>query len=484
MLTEEVKAEFEVVKAIYPEAKVSEDGSWCDIAIPIELEDPIELKLSSQGSKCADSLTISNLTPLKCHFALPDGYPAENPPTVSITGGKGWINEHIIDRITSELLEIWNMSHEVVLYSYIDKMMTMASLDAFGIVDTTTRSLTVGSKASFETLAAADRHAKKQHFDSEMFQCGICLMEKPGSESVQFESCHHVFCRKCLAGYFKSNIKSGSIDKIHCPDVKCTELFVKKMMSELDEQIDHLTTQDLAKFEKRYFTTPVNHEMLSSIVEDDVLVNRYEDLFKKEHFDRYMRAFPQRVAICPEKTCKTPFLRENDDEKLAICPRCHFAFCVVCLHSWHGNANSCRSVVSTRIPAEDLQLWIDNEDPESLTRKNLAFRYGRRAMELAVEEYQSDQLFEQLVQSNESDIVRCPGCSLPIQRSDGCNKMTCSRCLTMFCNICGTILSKQDPYAHFNDPACDCYGRLFEGMKVSVNGVEERIEGGQLPDIN
>ena len=58
----------------------------------------------------------------------------------------------------------------------------------------------------------------------------------------------------------------------------------------------------------------------------------------------------------------------------------------------------------------------------------------------------------------------CPHCRAPIEKNDGCNKITCWRCETNFCWLCGTKLPKQNPYSHFNVRGGKCYGALFEGV--------------------
>ena len=46
---------------------------------------------------------------------------------------------------------------------------------------------------------------------------------------------------------------------------------------------------------------------------------------------------------------------------------------------------------------------------------------------------------------------RCPGCGVPVEKSEGCNEMTCTRCSTQFCFLCG---------APFIDgvPVCETHG--------------------------
>ena len=50
----------------------------------------------------------------------------------------------------------------------------------------------------------------------------------------------------------------------------------------------------------------------------------------------------------------------------------------------------------------------------------------------------------------EALIRTCPKCKVPVLKEDGCNKVTCSRCRCIHCDVCGKDISK-DAYAHFVD---------------------------------
>ena len=43
-------------------------------------------------------------------------------------------------------------------------------------------------------------------------------------------------------------------------------------------------------------------------------------------------------------------------------------------------------------------------------------------------------------------------------------QITCWRCGTNFCWLCGKRLEKVNPYAHFNINGGDCFGALFHGV--------------------
>lgn len=58
-------------------------------------------------------------------------------------------------------------------------------------------------------------------FKRKYFTCQVCFTDKMGKDCMKFHECEHVFCNECMRGYFESQIKSGDIKKLICPDVKC-----------------------------------------------------------------------------------------------------------------------------------------------------------------------------------------------------------------------------------------------------------------------
>ena len=44
--------------------------------------------------------------------------------------------------------------------------------------------------------------------------------------------------------------------------------------------------------------------------------------------------------------------------------------------------------------------------------------------------------------------------------------MTCTKCRCYFCWLCNELVSRSNPYAHFNKPGSQCYNKLFQGVDV------------------
>ena len=99
---------------------------------------------------------------------------------------------------------------------------------------------------------------------------------------------------------------------------------------------------------------------------------------------------------------------------------------------------------------------------DKFTKDDLIKRYGEKRIHAAIEEYTSMELIEKTSK-------RCPSCRSWMQKLDGCNKMTCARCLCYFCWLCGKSLSKSDPYSHFSNTNSECFEKLFEGLENNQN---------------
>ena len=132
------------------------------------------------------------------------------------------------------------------------------------------------------------------------------------------------------------------------------------------------------------------------------------------------------------------------------CTVCHFKFCFMCNEKPHPFKRcESRKIVSTN--AEELKEGMDAVmDKMEKTRNAISEK--------------KNILY--LMQCSKP----CPGCKMPIQRTDGCCKMHCSSCHVSFCWICLVILPNNDPYAHYQNNT-KCY--LFATDKEIGNIAEE-----------
>lgn len=142
----------------------------------------------------------------------------------------------------------------------------------------------------------------------------------------------------------------------------------------------------------------------------------------------------------------------KDDSNMVQCSRCRFCFCVLCRRAWHG-VSPCKM-----IPSDLKELRETWEELDLGDRHTLEKQYGKERLRQAFQEYDSFQWIE-------SNAKRCPTCSAKIQKTQGCNKMTCTHCHGHFCWLCDAVLSRYEPYKHFRIGGMSaCAGKLFEGL--------------------
>ena len=65
--------------------------------------------------------------------------------------------------------------------------------------------------------------------DPELFECGVCLMDKP-KENCIILSCNHELCDSCITS-IKTTLGNGSKEKIVCPFCRSDITFVTKKIS-------------------------------------------------------------------------------------------------------------------------------------------------------------------------------------------------------------------------------------------------------------
>jgi len=253
-------------------------------------------------------------------------------------------------------------------------------------------------------------------FNESFFDCEVCFITKQGLRCAKIASCDHVYCRECLSVYLKTKVTDGEVTKMECPT--CSTIIQPSLIREL------LSVDDFS---------------------------RYDKLLLQRTLEGMMD-----ITYCPLPSCGCATVQEPDSS-MAQCPRCSFSFCVLCKHSWHG-MGPCKLLPQD---LKDLhEVWGTLDEAEKIT---VGKQYGgRRKLELAFEEYESLKWVDK-------NSKQCPVCTAHIQKTDGCNKMTCTKCMNNFCWLCDTHLPKHNPYSHFKiglNNRSLCVGRLFAGLET------------------
>lgn len=439
-----------------------------EMHIPLEKPDLILVTLlDADKEKLLQQRHIKHLPPLLVKFSLPESYPLEKPPLIEVECKA--IPHEKLRYIQQEADEQWETIRDQVLFNIIDAV--QEKLDS-GLDLLVGPSIECGLNAPlFDEFIAYNNDVIQKKFDETTFTCEICQADLKGVLCTEFPQCGHIFCNKCLRDFYIALIKSGDVEKVHCPDFNCSKEILETREKYL--RLDTITGAnfDFNQFRQKVMTPFVKlslvHKILGYDEEGVKLYQRYTTLFKDHQHVLIAKLFPTRLVSCPRKNCPAMIFREDMTSRLVICRECNYAFCNTCRKSYHSDSIDCSKENDTKqyqgVPIEALETWLE-ASPHSKERNELRYKYGFDLMNKVSQEYKMDKLFNELLADESLGLKKCPTCDLIIQRSDGCNKMRCSSCFTSFCNLCGVYLEHDRPYDHFKDPSSACYGKLFEGM--------------------
>ncbi|KAH3900025.1 related to Translation termination inhibitor protein ITT1 [Saccharomycodes ludwigii] len=319
----------------------------------------------------------------------------------------------------------------------------------------------VSTDKQFNLFVEISQTVEKSDFENKNFDCSICLENKKGEEMIELPcNQQHFLCQRCLKDYYATLIKEGRIAMIRCPECKY-DFANNNINNNLDDDISDFSKYgSYSRLIKQLFTPIIPFEFFHKIL-DQELVSRYKKLFKEQAFNRLSKEYPYTCIHCPR--CNEWCLKEEQlDDQLVRCNNCDFYFCFECLHSWHGSTNACLKKIAP-IKEAILEEYLD-PFTSPMRKYELELKFGKKLLQMESSGYQAEKLLDLEIEKQDSDMKRCPKCSTPIQKIDGCNKMKCAVCAKLFCFLCGDLLDTDDPYSHYREPKSECYSRLFEGM--------------------
>lgn len=153
-----------------------------------------------------------------------------------------------------------------------------------------------------------------------------------------------------------------------------------------------------------------NPDCKEGVITRDVIMCHISALTK----EKYDRLRLQETGDANKKTCpnccfitehKLPerFRRYREKDVMITCNQCQFVWCFHCHAPWHHDT-TCKEFL----------------------RGNKHFKRWRTSKS----------------STGAANCQKCPLCRIPIQRSTGCDHMTCNRCLTEFCYKCGGLYNE------------------------------------------
>src|SRR5271154_3723238 len=109
---------------------------------PTSTEQGDEGKGTSTGQKIrgieqpvdqTDEHNLSHLPPLTLKITLPDAYPAEKPPLISLSTSPPWIPKAVLKSLKADCVRLWEeLGKDLVIYTFIDHL-RQAGESAFGL---------------------------------------------------------------------------------------------------------------------------------------------------------------------------------------------------------------------------------------------------------------------------------------------------------------------------------------------------------------
>lgn len=406
-----------------------------------------------------DVYDLAHLPPLTLEIELPEGYPSEKPPIFNISTNPSWLSASHVSKLTDDGRRLWEeCGKDLVVYTYIDHLQQLAE-SAFNIAESPGEEVQLPRSLKI-ALLDFDIKAKREKFEQETFECGVCLEPKKGANCHRMVLCSHVFCVPCLQDFYNTCITEGDVESVRCLAPDCGNEQNSKFVPEQ------------GKKRKKQDRTLSPSELLQIPLEQET-VQRYVFLKRKKKLEA-----DKTTVYCPRKWCQgaarskrhpkptnpiTDDLDGSDDEtdnamafdpmgdesqlppmadRVAICEDCNYAFCAVCKKGWHGELVRC---------------------------------FPRRAAELSAEEKATEEYLKLYT-------TPCPTCNAPCQKRMGCNHMKCFKCDTHFCYLCSSWLAEDNPYKHFNDLNSKCFNRLWDlegGDGIDPEGAEALH---QIPD--
>ncbi|KAH7907252.1 hypothetical protein BJ138DRAFT_1160570 [Hygrophoropsis aurantiaca] len=444
--------EWQVLESIFPDCCVSSDITQGNVRLEVSIElgytrsiavvDDGSIRPSSSathGSEIRDEL--SSLPPLLLTLRLPHDYPLHAPPEiVSLQVTHSWLPQPRIKTLQEHLSGMWQPG-EGVLYPWVEYIRSGDFLETLGMCDdpSVIRIPHPAPHLLAPLLKAHHTAAQSSTFAQTSYTCAICLAPHKGAACLQLIGCAHVFCRACLADFWGLCIAEGDVARVGCPDPEC----VRDREREQAEGSEGLGAGEVGEEEVRRV-----------LGEEDIV--RWRWLKQKRALER-----DPSMVHCPMEFCQTPVPKppsDGDDEsgwaRLRTCPSCEYSFCAFCKRTWHGPLSDCPLSATESFVREYLAL-----PASSPARATIERRFGRATVARLVAAYEEEQANRKWL---DASTMRCPGCEVKVEKSVGCNHMTCAKCKQHFCYRCGEKIQASNPYAHFSTPGLRCFSKLFD----------------------
>ncbi|GLC57140.1 hypothetical protein PLESTB_001191700 [Pleodorina starrii] len=369
--------------------------------------------------------SVQFLSPIRVTLTLPASYPASAPPAVELQAL--WLTPGQAGSLVSELLEQWRAAGggdgAPILFLWLDWLRSEA-LPYLGV----RQQLVLGgggggggggcgggpgaaAAAAPEGLALSlmrySARREQEKFNESNVSCSICLDEQLGQRCVRLPDCRDAFCSACLTTHLRTQLGEGAVDNMRCPAPTCRRQLPPYVLQQLLSQSEY---------------------------------ERWESLTLQRTLDKM-----EDLVYCPR--CREPCLEDRDH--CTLCPGCFFSFCSLCEESWHPGSTC-----------------LDPEARLALLEERRAVcgeGRGGNALERARREINRRNELKSLALLS-STTQQCPMCSMGVEKTEGCNKMTCAYCGAYFCWRCNKVISGYDHFQQTPGGEGGCV--LFEQQEI------------------
>lgn len=245
--------------------------------------------------------------------------------------------------------------------------------------------------------------------------CIICLFPIDGTKFTCCNpSCHEVFCDECLTALIKYSIEEVLLPI--CPSRNCQQTLLLCDIKSLGKDV-------IKEYEKcclQFFLKTDGDGVKQKIQEKQLL-----DHLKKERQQFITQTYPAPIALIASISFKNK-LNKLEKEKQEVAKEQELLNKRKCMHG------QCSGHLDDDFQCDTCETKFCTKCEKRLGKKHICKKEDLDSVSIV------------------NDMVRCPGCKLPVFKNVGCNHITCSNCDTKFDYVTGEISDHGSTNAKLN----------------------------------
>jgi E3 ubiquitin-protein ligase RNF14 len=351
MMPQKREEELNTLESIYPE--LSRDSSTLFSArLDLKVAPITPLAVTFEPEQTINRL--SHLPPLCIEISLPEGYPAHKPPFVKLTTNPPWIPDIVLQKLETDGKLLWEEYGDMpMLFAYVSQLQEAAET-AFGLADNPDEGPLKLPSPLKTALLDLNNQIKRETFEKETFDCGVCLEPKKGAVCYRLERCGHVFCQGCLRDFYNNCIKEGDVDNVKCLDPGCgktgnTAIDRRKkprILSPKELLQVPLTLETVKRFAELKRKKKIEADKTiafcpRSWCQGAMRTEKYPKITDVSHMDDSDSEGDENIEPANDGEATSTGIEKrpvgrNGMDRLVICEDCNLAFCKTCLACWHG----------------------------------------------------------------------------------------------------------------------------------------------------